>query len=259
MSISADIHVHLHPFYDTARMWDGAWSRLSAAAPGGNAVLCLTEAAGCDAFAALGGGRWPTGAWRIQATADPLALIARRAADGAAMWILAGRQIVTAERLEILAIGVRPDGWDHQPAAEIVRLLADSGATALVPWAPGKWWGWRGRVLRRLLESNGPVALRLVDSSLRPAGWPEPTPMREAAAAGRAPLAGSDPLEFPGEEKRIGSYATVFDAQLDPVAPSASLMAVLRTGAPARRVGRRPSLPATALRIARHFAARRRA
>ena len=258
MRTALDAHVHLHPFYDLPRAFSTARARLAAAGGNGDGVLCLTEAAGCDAFGALRDGRWPVSGWTPVLAADGLALRLESSAAGSCLWVLAGRQIVARERVEILGLGLAaaiPGGLAVGDAVERVR---DAGALPVLPWAPGKWLGGRGRVIASLMDRFGPGALLLADSSLRPLGYPTPILLRRAEREGFRVLAGSDPLPFPGEERRIGSYATVADGRLDPEAPARSILGLLGPGGPALAVaGRRPCPGVTILRLVRHARAKR--
>ena len=258
MRTALDTHVHLHPFYDLARAMDGARAALaSAAGPGGAAGLCLTEAAGCDAFGALRDGRWVVPGWTVAAAGDGLALQLRPAAGGEGLWVLAGRQIVTRERIEVLALGLGGEVPDGLEAAEAIGHVRAAGALPLLPWAPGKWFGGRGRLVAALMDRFGPSAVALADTALRPIGWPTPVLIRRGLREGFRVLAGSDPLPLPGEERRIGRYATVADGLPDPGSPARSVLHLLGPGGPPlRTAGQRPCPVATLLRLVRHARAK---
>mgnify|MGYP001180872077 CR=1 FL=1 len=250
--VIADLHVHWHPYYDAGCLWRTIVPRLRRFG-GGSAdiVLCWTESRRCHAFdrLACGDGPWPVG----QAASGGAALWIENSSNDDGVWIVRGQQIVTAERLEILAIGARDDGWEGQPADQVIRAVRDVAAPALIPWAPGKWWGRRGRLLHELIQRWPPEELMLVDSSLRPWGWPLPRPLRPWKQRGHL-LAGSDPLETPGEERQIGRYATRLAASLDARDPVAALRTLLRDArVTARPVGTRAGPLATAWRIVRHL------
>ena len=86
--------------------------------------------------------------------------------------------------------------------------------------------------MRALVKEFPPAQLVLVDTSLRPLGWPAPSLYRAARKQGRAVLAGSDPLPFAGEEDLAGSYyCTLSIPGLDdPSRLVASLKATLAAG-----------------------------
>ena len=115
-------------------------------------VLMLAEQSGSDVFAYL--------ADHLSPCAEPDALWYE--ADGARMLIVAGRQIVSDEGLEILALACREPIEDGRPASTIVAELSARDALVVLPWGAGKWLGERGRLLGRLLaqEQGGIVAGR---------------------------------------------------------------------------------------------------
>jgi len=129
------------------------------------------------------------------------------------------------------------------------RHTTTTGLT-VAAWAPGKWFGARGKVVSGLLRRFGPGGIALGDTTLRPQGWATPFIMRAARRRGFRVLAGSDPLPFGGEECRPGSYHTVVEADAGPAALAGRLLelpaASLRTG------GARGSLLTVARRLKAH-------
>jgi hypothetical protein len=259
MRTALDTHVHLHPVYDLARTFAAARDVLAGAAgPDGAAGLCLTEAAGCRAFDTLRDGGWVVPAWTVAPAEDGRTLRVSPATGGEGLWIVAGRQIVTRERIEVLALGCGTEVPDGLAAEDAVGRVSSTGALPVLPWAPGKWFGGRGRLVATLMDRFGPSAVALADTALRPIGWPTPVLIRRGLREGFRVLAGSDPLPFAGEEGRIGRYATVVDGPLDPDEAAASILRLLGPGGPPLlTVGRRPCFPATALRLLRHARAKR--
>jgi len=178
-------------------------------------------------------------------------------ADGRALWLLAGRQVVTAERLEVLALGADADVPDGRPAAETLERIAASAAVPVLPWGLGKWLGARGRIVAGLLAACDPSRVAAGDTSLRPLGWPEPLALRRARARGFRVLAGSDPLPPAGEAGRVASYAAGWEDEADLERPAGALAALLRRpGLEPLRLGRRDA-PWTVLRRVRAHAAAR--
>jgi len=259
MRTALDTHVHLHAFYDLAPALESARDRLvRAAGPGGAAGLCLTEAAGCRAFDALRDGSLAAPGWTVVPAADGLALRVNPAAGGEGLWIVAGRQIVTRERIEVLALGCGVEVPDGLAAEDAVGRVREAGALPVLPWAPGKWFGGRGRRVAALMDRFGPSVLALADTALRPLGWPTPVLIRRGLRDGHRVLAGSDPLPLAGEERRIGCFASVVNGAPAAAAPAASILRMLGPGGPPlRTAGRRPCAVATALRLVRHARAKK--
>lgn len=248
MSFIADTHVHVYPSHDPAAALRGAMSRLAALAPGSPRVLCLTERHDCHFFR---GRREPPESGRREAEAGghvrvvrplpppfscvPAGPHALAISDhaGERLFVVAGRQVATAERLEVHCLGRDADIPDGLPLAEAIGRVRAAGGVAVIPWGVGKWLGRRGRLVLDALAGNPDVFAG--DSSLRPALWPE----RVFSAYGARMLCGSDPLPAPGEEGQAGRYATIFDAPFDEGDPAASLLDALRRGAPRRPAGLR--------------------
>ena len=203
-----DAHAHVYPFHDVPRLLLAALDRMPRLAPTDLRVLCLAERADCAFFQALAQDeiRLPGDRWRIAAWDPDGGVKVRHLPDHRDLWILAGRQIVSAERVEVCALFSDEPIADGLPAREIVRAILARGGLPALDWAPGKWLFGRGRLVRELVAEFPPAQLALVDTSLRPVGWPAPRLYRAARRQGRPVLAGSDPLPFAGEEDAAGAY-----------------------------------------------------
>ena len=242
--IVADTHAHLYACFDPGRALAGALARMRAlGGPGAATALCLVERAGQDWFGRLE----DKGAPGLDVAPGPEpGTLALRSADGGEAWLLAGRQVVTAENLEVLALGLQGPCPDGPPARDVIARIRDEGAVAVLPFGVGKWFFGRGRVVRALLDDPG--GFLLGDSTQRPRGWSEPRLMAEGRRRGFGVVAGSDPLPLRGEERFLGAYATRFDAPFDRDRPATCLRRVLGDASlPRVHVGSRPG-PATALR-----------
>lgn len=226
MELIADTHVHIYPNFDAARLIASAAKRMGAHAKTDNhkIILCLTETSKDDFFDRLlnGAHGLPT-SWDVDACSDDKA-VRVGCPDGSEVIIVAGRQIVTAERVEILSLATRNVCADGLPAGEVVAAVYGQGGVPVLAWAPGKWMFSRARVVADLVREFGDERLCLGDSSMRPLGWPEPAQMRAAALG---VLAGSDPLPVPGEEDQAGCYGVRITGDFDQIAPAASLRDLL--------------------------------
>ena len=227
VSCLVDAHVHLHPFFPFEIVLKAAARNFAAAAQDLHlgqpvtGVLMLTECAGVNAFARLAEGSLSQ--WRIEATQERIALRAR-SPDGALLLIVSGRQIITAEGLEVLALGahdVFPDG------KAIDRTLADvvaAGALAVLPWGFGKWSGRRGAIVKRLAQDQDSVPhLFLGDNGGRSWLFARPRLLGFAERCGRLVLPGSDPLPLSGEAGNVGRFGFVARHPIDSNAPFSAL------------------------------------
>ncbi len=228
-ALLADGHVHFYPGYDFATFCDAALAHvrrglgeqgLPPTTPG---CLLLAEARGEQWFRrcrdAAGGPA--AGGWTLAATAEEGSLVVRR--DWDRLFLIAGRQIVTREGIEVLALATAAELADGLPLAGVLEWANAAGALAVLPWGFGKWWGARGTAVRQALGRHAGEPLYLGDSGGRPRGLPAPRLLREAAGRGIRVLPGSDPLPLPGEERRVGSYGFVLRGAFDEHRPAASL------------------------------------
>lgn len=223
-----DAHVHLYPCFPPAAFLDAAAANIAAASaalglatatPG---VLMLTEIAGMDAFGALAAGGLDCGAWQITPSAEPVALHAT-CPDRPPLVLVAGRQIVSRERLEILALGVRGGPPDDKPAREVLAALAATDALTVLPWGLGKWTGRRKTLARDLLQRPPVARLYAGDNGGRPAVLPRPRLLAFAERHGCPVLPGSDPLPLAVEVGKPGRYGFVAECALDPERPFGAL------------------------------------
>lgn len=243
MRIAVDMHVHLYPYYDAHALLTAASLNLQRAAPDADCgALYLTDRAGHHAFRALRDGGLNSAAWHPRPSADPNAFwLATR--DGRRLLVVAARQIVTRERIEVLALGTADEVADGTPAEQTLAEVRTKGALPVLPWGLGKWWGARGRVVRELIAAARPGELAVADTCLRPALLGESPLLRAARRKGLAVLAGTDPLPRSGEEEMAGRYGVQADGPVDEDAPAKSLTTLLaRPGEHLRIIGRRCSL-----------------
>lgn len=233
MRLLADTHGHLGPRHDPRRLLHGARDRLNDLARASGAteyrlILCLLDRAGLSAFDALVGSERRNGYEVAPCPADSEAVRIRFPDGDPDLWICTGRQVATAERLELLILGQRPSVPDGLSLRETLSALRGSGSGAVVlPWAFGKWTGRRADLVRSLLNEEPPESLLLGDSSLRPRCVPEVRLLTLGRNRGFRIAAGSDPLPPAGEESVAGTYASELDANWEDERPAASLVRAL--------------------------------
>lgn len=244
--------MHIYPQFRLGPAFDGLMANLDRNArafwqsdPEDTVRLAfLVEGASCRFFEQIQDGT-------INPTAAGLELMPPREAlsltllhrGGRKLCLIAGKQVVTRERLEVLGLAVGEPIPDPLPVRETIDRIIACGGMPVLPWAPGKWFFNRGQLVRDLIEASEPGRLALGDSSLRPRGWPVPAVMRMAQKRGLLILPGSDPLPLPGEEQQMGAYGFVMEGPFDPEQPAASVRALL-AGASGRVIpaGRRNTL-----------------
>ena len=242
--LALDCHVHLYQFTDLPTLLRTAaanskkncrYSKTGAREEGGKSILptlILTEPNGRDSYARLRQAAVSAGnaidGWRLRPCGDGLGVFANHD-DGAMALIISGQQVVTAERLEILAIACRPDIEDNQPLTDTLSAIYRRDAFPVFPWGVGKWLGRRGSLLAALIANARPGDFALADTISRPVCWPEPR-LAAARARGLAVLRGTDPLPITGQVKKAGSFGSLVALPFDSERPASSLLAALRGG-----------------------------
>jgi hypothetical protein len=230
--LAADTHVHLYPGHDIANALRSATRRLDRLAPpdheGLVRALLLAERHDCRIFQELASGACRPAACEVAPTAETTALALRT--EAGEIYLFSGRQIVTQERLEVLALTTGEAFDQGRTLDETVAAVLASGALAVLPWSPGKWIGARGRLVRAFIERTRHERLFVADSALRPSGWPRPRLLARAADRGLGVLAGSDPLPLPGEEGMVGRLGVVAAGIFDTDRPTESVRRLLTRG-----------------------------
>jgi hypothetical protein len=240
VSVLIDAHVHLHDCYSPAaflesarRNFDLAAHRLGRSALPG--VLMLTESAGADWFGRLArqaGGTASTeplalDPWTIEATPDPAALWALH--GDRKLLLIAGRQVVAREGLEVLVLGTNATIPDGLPLEQAMSQAAAQGGLRVIPWGAGKWLFGRGRLLSDIMASQRMHDdFFLGDGAGRPFFWSAPNHFAEAARRGIRVLPGTDPLPFPSQENRAGSFGFLLQGPIDLSCPAEGIKAALR-------------------------------
>ena len=247
--VLVDAHVHVHDCFDVARVFDAAASNFAAAAnvlasERIDAVLCVVASRGERFFDGVRTGptgrvwRGARGFWEVEHGCEPETLVVR--CGSTRLNLIAGRQLVTRERLEVLALGTTAPLPNGEPIETTLAAVRDVGAAAVLPWAVGKWLGARGAVIKRLLADPKWQHVFLGDNGNRLELGPDP--FAASRRAGRVVLPGSDPLPLRGEEARVGAYGFAVDVTLDLLRPAAALLALLESGSAFTVFGRREPL-----------------
>jgi hypothetical protein len=219
-----DAHVHFHACFDPDVFLTSAHGNFREAAAkfgldgGFSAHLLLTESADAHWFDSLAervtAGTKTAETWVAGATDDAreLRLVHN---DGSTLSVVAGRQIVTTEGIEVLALGLVSAVPDGYPVSETLRRVTDLGAIPVIPWGFGKWLGRRGERVRELVDGATPSHLFLGDNSGRLAGSAEPPLFELARRKGLAILPGTDPFPFRDQARRVGRMGFVVKSSDD--------------------------------------------
>jgi hypothetical protein len=164
---------------------------------------------------------------RMHLLPEKCALLAKRD-TGEVLYLIAGRQIVTSEGLEVLALATESLFDDGKSLVESLRNIREQDAIPVIPWAFGKWLGRRGKILSDILQAESGKELFLGDNGGRPVFWQHPEHFRQARSSGVCILPGSDPLPFKAEMTRVGSFGFIIKARTSTKYPAADIKKYVR-------------------------------
>lgn len=234
--ILADAHVHIYDCFDLEKFFNAAWSNFKWEATrqrrskSFSALLLLTESKEQDWFNRLfefAKSNRKVGDWSFFPTKEECSLSAVHENEGN-LYIIAGHQIVTSESIEVLALGDNHKIKEGRKLSETIELIKKSGAIPVLPWGAGKWFGRRGRILKKFLHNYRGNDIFLGDNGCRPVFWPTPSLFQIAKTQGLKILPGSDPLPFPTESTRAGSFGFNLHGSIDPKQPAKALKVQLK-------------------------------
>jgi len=168
----------------------------------------------------------PKKSWQISPTSDPDAFIAFRK-DQKELVLVPGCQIVTREKLEVLALLTQKIFEEGVDLVDTVQAVLDAGGIVSLPWGFGKWTGKRGELLKEMITDRFGKRIFLGDNGNRPQGGGTPSMFKIAVNQGLGVLSGTDTLPLKNEELRTGSFCSIIDARLDRTRPASHLKTLL--------------------------------
>ncbi len=232
--VLVDAHVHMQRCFTWPHFFRSAYHNFQKAVPSldkdFSAVLLLSEVSGVQYFNDLlvlsdkgeSDQNKSLGEWRLFKTTESCSIEARNS-EGASLFIIAGRQIVTREKLEVLALLTDAQFKDGLSLTQVVAEIKAANAISVLPWGVGKWLGQRGTVLTKFMETMPKSGVFLGDNGGRPVFWQNPAHFELARHKGIAILPGSDPLPLSREVERVGSYGFQLPHKLSSRQPAAEL------------------------------------
>jgi hypothetical protein len=233
--LMVDGHIHFYDCYNLETFFTNALKNLDRChqqLDQGNGPfeksLLLTEGKKNNFFARFKQeGTFPNSAgFRFQETKEDMSLILI-GENGRLCFLLKGRQIVTKENLEVLLIASGREIEDGLSIDTVIRQIMDNNDMAVLAWGFGKWFFNRGKIIREVIHKYVYPGLFVGDNSGRPVFWPTPPQFNQARLLNIPILNGSDPLPFPGEENKPGSYGFSLTGAFDTEEPAGSLWKLL--------------------------------
>ena len=234
--ILIDAHIHFHGCYDKNTFLNSAKRNFNkiAASMGCNnfqAVLCFTESNGDNTFNELyeyAENNSKIGLWKASLT-DNENTIKLSDESGFNLFLIAGRQIVTLEKLEVLAIGLKKEYEDGKPIINVLKDVTALDVLAVIPWGVGKWFSVRKRIVENLTLQTNSYPIYLGDNGNRPLFWEKPNIFKSAEEKGIYNLPGSDPLPFDKEVNKPGSFGFLIDDVINEDKPFDSIYKIIST------------------------------
>lgn len=239
MSILIDGHIHIHSTVDPDRLFDAAWKNFNSVqkelfsdADHCSFVLLLAEGKTSNAFSELyrksdTAPEEQQGEWKLLSTAEENSILAVQQTKQ--IIIIAGRQLITLENLELLSLFSTQTYPDKKYSLnELATLVTDEGGVPLLAWGVGKWLGKRGKIIQNFLQHPPVPRFFVGDNGNRPVFWPYPKLLAQSEHQGILSLAGSDPLPISNHDQRAGSYGSALDrGTLESEKPAAELRQLL--------------------------------
>lgn len=228
--LAVDAHVHLRDPDEADLFAIAQRLRLGADEPIDGGVLLLAEIGDADQFKRL---RTLPG---VHLLPEVDALSVRT--PNLNLIVIAGRQVITAEGVEVLIHNTTSAPADGETVGEVLTWVRQRRRAATLPWGFGKWTGRRRRVVCELMERYPGLAVG--DVPTRPAAWAEPLVRRSGDP--RPVLRGTDALPIEGDAERIGSWGQVVDVHASGRGPTADVLCALQQPRLSRPFGQRLGL-----------------
>ncbi|MBC8183641.1 hypothetical protein H8E88_21320 [candidate division KSB1 bacterium] len=227
-----DGHIHLYPVFDLIQAIKKGRKNLLSNAKKKNInltnavpVLLLVERSDTNFFDELANSpeKYNQGEIKFVKAKDNLTIKVEKNSE-TILYIFAGRQLVTSENLEALSLISDYNVSDKEKNMdEIIPLIKNAGGITALNWAPGKWFGNRGKIINEQIEKQSPENIYIGETTMRPTVWLKPKLIKKAEQKGFRVMAGSDPLPFKGEENEIGSFGFTVEGEFDPKNPAQSM------------------------------------
>lgn len=227
--ILVDAHIHFHDCYKMNDFFDSAKSNFLNQAKkminqSNENVLCLTESHGVNIFNDLfiiAESKKKIGNWDINITGNENTILISNSKFK--IYVIAGRQIVTKEKLEVLALGLNSDIEDGLAIDEVIKYVIDSESIPVIPWGFGKWLSSRKKIVEKIILQKRNHPIFLGDNGNRPVFFGKSRLFDIAYNNGIINLPGSDPLPFSNEVQKPGSFGFIIDDVLNEDKPFDSI------------------------------------
>ncbi len=225
-SILIDTHLHIYDCYDIIRFFKEAnrnfsyYNKNLKFAEKYVGILFLTESDGFNYFDKLQENSnniiqdLENEGFFIKESDEKCSLVFETA-DSNLIVIIAGQQIITKEKLEVLSLGTQQKIEYSLSLEETVKRINNIDAIPVLPWGFGKWLGKRSEVINSFIQKNHGNKFFLGDNSGRLALLKVPAQFKFSDQNKKIVLRGSDPLPIKSQEKKAGSFGFYFVSEID--------------------------------------------
>ncbi len=221
--ILIDSHVHIYDKYDIKRFFYCVLKNFRKESKklgfeNFKGILFLTETKNDDYFSKLNENYFENELKELYLTKinnNESGSVVYKAKDNNYLIIISGKQIITSEKLEVLALGKTKNLDYGESLRASIEKINSLGALPIIPWGVGKWFGKRKKIIENVLEHNRDIKYFFGDNSGRPVFWATPKLFKTAGNKGILILRGSDPLPLNYQEEKVGKFGFYFQADLD--------------------------------------------
>jgi hypothetical protein len=232
MNYLCDSHVHYYSCYDKESFFDEALSNFTRAAQHLNlnaeftGCLFLTETSRDHYFQEFRekASLVSEGRWKFHKTAEKDSLLVEEEGK-AKIVVVAGRQIISREAIEVLALGCDAEFAEGLSIQDTIKEVQEKRAIPVLPWGFGKWSGKRREVLCQFLSQNPKGPLFLGDTGQRAHFLAVPDKLGKDLSV----LRGSDSYPFDSDMNKVGSYGSLLEGKIDTNHPAESLKKLIIT------------------------------
>jgi len=208
-----DSHVHIHEYFDIEEYLNFTFANFSnSACKIDNSISCvgillLTEIKGINFFNSLldsSSQKFSNNFSLIRTEEDESFIIQNR--NGYKVVVISGRQIITKEGIELLALCTTKDFKEHEDLQKTILDVIAANAIPVIPWGFGKWVGEKKNIIINLINLDKDIKFFLGDNSGRPRFCKEPYLFKLSKSCNHFILPGTDALPIPSEIGKTGSY-----------------------------------------------------
>lgn len=238
-TLLVDSHCHLHDINDLSLLLDHAAEQFIKTTSQNNissewyGVIILTDVSKSTAFRHIQymiqsnpDKMFSAKQWNLKLTDEDASVIAKNN-NGTSIFLCAGQQIVTKEKLEVLSLLNTTRVADGKTLDHTIKEVTEQGGLPTLPWGVGKWLGKRGKLVSDLILNHTATPLFLGDNSGRPMLWSR-VPQFSLAKQRKTPiLRGTDPLPLKKQKKRGGDFGFIISSDIDINKPAESLRKIL--------------------------------